>query len=866
MDIAYVGERLWIGELGNLFLLLSFSSILLSCVAYIMARYDKDPQSSWLSLGRWGFRIHSLLSFSAIGLIFVMLANHCFEYHYVWQHSNLAMPMRYILSAFWEGQEGSFLLWIFWHIVLGNILIHTTKRWEAPVMAVFAMVQVVLASMVLGVYIFEYKIGSNPFAVLLREHPDFFDDEVFQFADYITRIDGRGLNPLLQNYWMTIHPPTLFLGFASTLIPFCFAMAGLWTRELTAWLKPAIPWTYFSIMILGTGILMGGAWAYEALSFGGFWAWDPVENASLVPWLTLVGAAHLMLIHRNKGTSLFMLFLLTQLSFLLVLYSTFLTRSGVLGDASVHAFTDLGMSGQLVFYLIFFVWLGFTFMLQNRKLQEYYTVATFACLIVYGFTDSFSYPLMLWFGATIAFLYIAYKRHFPQAEKEEELWSREFWMFVGALVLLVSAFQISGYTSIPVINKLTPAFAWLWDGLSFMIPDSVHEKLVAGSFAPKTDAEVYNNWQVPFAILVALFMAYGQFLRYKNTKLVPFLKKLTPSLAISVVISVVIAIGFGMTDIFFLLLLFTSVFAFVANADYALRMVKGKIRRAGASIAHIGFALILLGALISNGEQEFISRNATQYNVADLNDEYSNEENAILFVNDTVPMGDYFVSYRGKEQRGINFFYKVDYYSEDENQELIKEFTLEPFVQLNERMGNVPEPGTKHFWGKDIFTHITFAEVEETAPTPYKEPEQHKLQLGDTVKGSSSIFILDTIQRDLNLQDLGLDSTDLAVKAKIKVFTLDEGLTIAEPVFVLRGNRIFSIPDTVENGPRFSFDLINPAKQEYSITVEEKRGKEFIVMQAIMFPWINILWLGSVLLAIGTIIAVVNRIRLIRRR
>ena len=99
---------------------------------------------------------------------------------------------------------------------------------------------------------------------------------------------------------MIIHPPTLFLGFASTVIPFTYVIAGLWRKQYYEWIKPTIPWAIFGIMILGTGVLMGGAWAYEALSFGGFWAWDPVENASLVPWLLLVGALHLMLVFQNK--------------------------------------------------------------------------------------------------------------------------------------------------------------------------------------------------------------------------------------------------------------------------------------------------------------------------------------------------------------------------------------------------------------------------------------------------------------------------------------------------------------------------------------------------------------------------------------
>jgi cytochrome c-type biogenesis protein CcmF len=188
-----------------------------------------------------------------------------------------------------------------------------------------------------------------------------------QNANYLAKLNGRGLNPLLMNYWMTIHPPTLFLGFASTLIPFSFSIAALWNKQYTKWQIVALPWTYFGILILGVGVLMGGAWAYEALSFGGFWAWDPVENSSLVPWLVLVAAGHTMIINKNKGGSLFTTHFLAIGSFLLVLYSTFLTRSGVLGNASVHAFTDLGMTGQLVIYVLAFVLITVALLINYLK-------------------------------------------------------------------------------------------------------------------------------------------------------------------------------------------------------------------------------------------------------------------------------------------------------------------------------------------------------------------------------------------------------------------------------------------------------------------------------------------------------------------
>ena len=204
--------------------------------------------------------------------------------------------------------------------------------------------------MLLGVYIGTYKVGGNPF-ILLR---DTLAGPIFQRANYLDFIkDGNGLNVLLQNYWMVIHPPTLFLGFASTIVPFSFTIASLWKRDYTGWVKAALPWTLFSTMILGIGILMGGAWAYEALSFGGFWAWDPVENASLVPWLTLVAGLHVLVAYRSSGYGLVAVYMLFITTFILILYSTFLTRSGILGNTSVHAFTDLGMSGHLLFFMLF---------------------------------------------------------------------------------------------------------------------------------------------------------------------------------------------------------------------------------------------------------------------------------------------------------------------------------------------------------------------------------------------------------------------------------------------------------------------------------------------------------------------------------
>ncbi|MFO0414409.1 MAG: cytochrome c biogenesis protein CcsA, partial [Bacteroidota bacterium] len=298
----FAGEQLLPGQIGHFLAVLSLMASLTATISYFLAHRTTGLQENegWLKIARIAFFIEV---FAVIGIfvsLYFIISRHLFEYRYAWQHSNLALPMQYILSCFWEGQEGSFLLWSFWHCILGLILIRKEKQWEAPVMTVISFMQLLLATMVIGIYFFDFKIGSSPFVLMRNEDmlsPDrfpvgFMPDGSLR-NDYLSFIrDGNGLNPLLQNYWMTIHPPVLFLGFASTIVPFAYAIAGLWTKNYSGWIAAARPWALFSAGILGLGIMMGAAWAYESLTFGGYWAWDPVENASLVPWLVLVSAIH----------------------------------------------------------------------------------------------------------------------------------------------------------------------------------------------------------------------------------------------------------------------------------------------------------------------------------------------------------------------------------------------------------------------------------------------------------------------------------------------------------------------------------------------------------------------------------------------
>jgi len=800
VEVQYIGEHLLPGQIGNFFVVLSFIASLLAFFSYYAASKQELPDNSWRKIARAAFGLHAAAVLGIVVTLFYLIFKHYFEYQYVWQHSSKSLPVRYMLSCFWEGQEGSFLLWSFWHAFLGLILMRWAKSWEAPVMTIFSSVQVFLGSMLLGIFIFDYRLGSNPF-ILLREHPEFKDLPFVKIPNYLQSLDGRGLNPLLQNYWMTIHPPVLFLGFASTLIPFAYAMAGLMQKKYLEWIKPALPWTFFGVMILGVGILMGGAWAYESLSFGGFWAWDPVENASLVPWLTFVAAAHVMLINKNNGQSITTALILTISTFLLILYSTFLTRSGILGDTSVHAFTDLGMSGQLLVYLFFF---------------------------------------LLW----AIFLLIKNWKSIPSINEEESATSREFWMFIGALVLVVAAFQIIATTSIPVINKI-----------------------FGTNIAPPLQAiEHYNSWQVPFAILVALLISVGQFFKYKKTNLQEFYKKIATSLVLAFIISFVAAWGLGMRKPFHLILLFASIFAATANADYALRVLKGKVTKAGSSIAHIGFALILLGALVSTSMSQTISSNTSGVDISKLGKDFSNSDNIMLRLGDTLRMGDYYVSYKGKRTEAPNIYYQIDYLTKDDKGIFHPEFTLNPLVQTNPRMGNIAEPDTRHFWYKDVYTHITYADLEEksTDTAGYREPKTASMGIGDTLFASNGIVILEGLVKDIDRELNQLQDSDIAVGADLRIVDINSQIYHAVPLYVIKGNYLMPQEASVEAlGLKFAFTKINTENGKIDITLLEKKSnnKEFIIMKAIIFPAINILWIGCLLMMFGTIIAIIQRLK-----
>jgi cytochrome c-type biogenesis protein CcmF len=835
--ITYVGESLFIGNLGKFFVVLAFVSAILSSFYYARA---KEETSTEKTFGRILFSVHTLSVLGIFITLFLIIQGHYFEYAYAYEHSSLDLPLRYMVSCFWEGQEGSFLLWMVWNALIGMVLMFTAKRWERGVLAIVALCQVVLTAMLLGINFFDlYTLGSSPFE-LLR---DKMQAPIFETAGYLKNVvDGSGLNPLLQNYWMVIHPPTLFLGFALTIVPFAFAVTSLFYKEHRAWIKPALPWALAGGMILGAGIIMGGFWAYESLSFGGYWAWDPVENASLVPWLLLISGIHLMLIKKVTNGSTIAAYTLVISTFIMVLYASFLTRSGVLGETSVHAFTDLGLAGQLMQFVVLFIWLPIIAVTEGAAKKWYIIIPISILVLLLPFYTKLSfYPLLILTLAGLVWFVLNLNKQINTNASEDNISGREFWMFIGSLMLLLSAVQVLVGTSKPVFNKIFGAH---------MVP-------------PADVIGYYNKYQMPIAIVIALLMSVTQFFRYKNT---PDKYKLAKEILITLGLSVLLTVGgiflFGITNPMYVIFMLAGTYAFFANLSYLILNVR-KFKLSGASIAHMGFGLMLLGVLVSSAKKQVITRDiAGQMNQFDTE---SRKENMLLYKGQENELGDYLVRYEGDSADINDVYFKVHYISKDSTEE----FTLFPNGQFNEEgQMTSSNPDTRHYLTYDVYTHVTYKPLPPSDSVKWTNVKEHNIKPGDSVVTANGVVYFIGIEKG-DGEAIGLKNTTLA-KAILKIRRGNVFLD-ADPMFGVNEHTFFSVSqDLLEAGLRFDFRLKPPENGEGNPEAileisESKPQRQYIVMKGIVFPYINFLWIGTVMMVIGFGIATFNRLELKRK-
>jgi cytochrome c-type biogenesis protein CcmF len=375
-------------DLGNLLLILALASAITATPAYLLYARGRHELAG---TARMFTAMLAVAVFAASAFQMQNILRHQFQYEYIANFSDRSLPPLLLAATFWAGQSGSFLLWALWSALFALVLMVGLQRssWEPFVLTPYLLVTLAITAI---------TYASDPFKL----HAP-------------VPADGQGLNPLLQNYWMAIHPPILFAGFTTMAAPFAFAVAALWKRDYDGWVPMARPWTLLAWACLGTGLALGGFWAYESLGWGGFWGWDPVENSSLVPWLFASALLHGLVMQGARGSLQRANLVLAITGYAMVVYSTFLTRSGILGNFSVHSFVELGLMGYLVVFVAGIALLGL--------------------------------GLLVWRWRDI------HRRVLYQA-----VLSREFGLLVSITLFVIIALVVGTGTSLPVITLL-PVFA-----------------------------------------------------------------------------------------------------------------------------------------------------------------------------------------------------------------------------------------------------------------------------------------------------------------------------------------------------------------------------------------------------------------------
>lgn len=468
---------------------------------------------------------------ASLYLIYLM-ANHHFEVAYVAEYSAKRSAAYYLFAAFWGGQEGSLLLWAFWSSILGAVLAFKGGKATDKVWPLYGLVQIFLLGLILMKCPFKLGEGPIPF-------------------------DGKGLNPLLENMWMVIHPPILFLGFAATMPVFAWCLYGLIYKEYDRWAKAVFPWTLFAFATLGFGLSLGGYWAYETLGWGGFWGWDPVENSSLVPWLFLMTLIHGLLLQTKNGGYKVTNLLLGFLPFGAMFYGTFLTRTGLLSDFSVHSFSSLGKDG--------------------------YT------MLLIGVLSAFLIPLGL--------LIFRWKT-IPKPTAYEKPLTREFAFFLSSALLGTIGVLVAIGMSAPLITKgIGEAAQMILPKLNMAVPANIALWVEKGAAAEQS---FYNQSLYPIAIILLMAMAVGPYLGWRVTNDAELGKRLLkPYVAALILTGLVTMCAWYLGIRKPLTVLLFACSAFTVTANLAMILPRTRTRQArmtiGGFVAHMGVGMTLAG-------------------------------------------------------------------------------------------------------------------------------------------------------------------------------------------------------------------------------------------------------------------------------
>lgn len=755
--------------MGIFFIYIAFISCILSALLYFFVCRGK---TNIIGSARLLFHVSVVMTISSAAYLLYLIITHQFQFTYVWNYSSKDLPINLLMSTFYAGQEGSFHLWAFMMAILGVFLmaylkkrdndvlpVHQTDKgkdyYEPFVMVTFSLIQAFLLFIL---------IIKSPYLYVWESFPK---DVSIGFVPQ----DGRGLNPLLQNFWMTIHPPILFAGFSSLAIPFSFAIAALVKNQYNRWLKLALPWTLFSGMVLGVGIMLGGFWAYGVLGWGGYWGWDPVENSSFVPWIIIIAGIHSMIAEEKTGKFKKTSLMLCITAFIMVLYSTFLTRSGILGDASVHSFVDPG--------------------------QEVY-------LFVIAFLSIFG------LGGLGLVLYRIKSLKTLNTESASLL-SRESAVFVGAITLCATALVIAVGTSWPIFSKGT------------------------------VDPAFYNKMNLPLAILIAVINGISILFAWKHTEEKRFFKSLYLPLILAGIVTTVLVI-FGVHDILIAIFAAASLFALFINANIAIKVFVKNNLKAGPYIAHLGIMILFLGIIGSS--------------------KYSEEVNLSLPLNQTKSALGYELTYKGATPFADN---KDKYHFNVVVEKDGKGFLLQPVMYYSEYSeGIIKNPDIANLGIKDVY----LSPMSLESPKAFSDNDVVTFKKGEEkeVKGVKVKFI--DFDRSKFSQESMAEGKDNTIGAEFEV-TLDGRTEKVVVEQLISNGNTENLPARLNNSDKYTFllshiTIAGESSVDLAIideTAPSIQDPETLVLTASIKPFINLVWGGTIIMALGFFTSLYGRVK-----
>lgn len=333
------------GEIGNIFIGLALAAALYAI--YAMYQGISKHDSRWRDSGKRAIHASTALLGAALLVLILAFLFHHFEIKYVAQHSSLALPIYLRFSAIWAGQEGSLLLWAFLQALFTVLAIERPGEKARPLVPWATVILSLVTAFFTGVTL----LLSNPFTQTAH-----------------TPVDGMGLNPLLRHPGMIFHPPAMYVGYVGLAVPFAFAMSALIRGKIQGWTRAIRSWTLIAWLGLGLGLLLGMRWAYDVLGWGGYWGWDPVENAGLMPWFTATALVHGAVMQDERRGFHLWNFLLVIFSFVLVLFGTYATRSGAI--QSVHAYARSNLGGVYLGAIVFTLGGALALLVWRRSLLQ----------------------------------------------------------------------------------------------------------------------------------------------------------------------------------------------------------------------------------------------------------------------------------------------------------------------------------------------------------------------------------------------------------------------------------------------------------------------------------------------------------------